>query len=801
MPIRRGNDLVELLNRNQERSAGLSPQESGEFFRLIRSLKADLTDEQLASGENPAKIKASPAVIEAYRDFWRQVALTDKRHRGMMLSAFRDILGHRGEIDKMKNEWGSLQGYAPRQRKDGEWHVSVYTDGENGEPVKVYMKPTMTEAGARRHVSEVLADLPKHLKENYDAGARYEVKYERNEQTPPELMAWKGSEIAVEALLNKAFDRAGINGKMSVEEWSSLKTEVFQQIAKEIMAQGFGRHGIQREKQQIEGYQDTDYQAVVKEYIGGMAGWLSKMRFAIETTREAKKIGQAAPMDKVWINDYVQDAMKNSTYMDELAATARSVGAVYYLGFKVSSAVLNAFQNYTVGQAELSRMMKNSGIKKSAVGLLGKAQKDVLKDYIDRKRGGQGTLTEEEHAVLHRAVREGTAQAQNVRMMSGSQEMGFGSTWKKVTEYAMTPFQFVEQRINREPGVLAAYRAFKATEAGTFDEAAYKQAEDFVNNTHYVMGKENLPEMVRKLGPLGKSAYLFQGYVHNYLLWLYNRTKAGEFEAIARSFGALAALGGVFALPGADELDKWIEKWFGVSYKLKFKKYMNEQTKGSMPGEALNRFINYGLPSVAGVDFSRAVAVNIPFIGDPERSFGERVGGVWPGLLKKPGMALGAAQKGDYLRAVESLLPEFAANPMRAIRQYDRGATTLSGKPILDENGRQMKYGATDVAKKVLGFQPLEVAERTQLKTHEKEIKSYYTEERSDLLASLRTAKDSRDRITAMRAIYDWNKSLRASQAWGLVAPIGTESITRASTFRLEKADRKRQAWERDQLQ
>lgn len=93
---------------------------------------------------------------------------------------------------------------------------------------------------------------------------------------------------------------------------------------------------------------------MLKEYISGMSGWLSKMRFAIETTNAAKDISKADPSDKVWVNDYVQDAMKNSTYMDELAATARSVGAVYYLGFKVSSALLNAFQNYTVGQAELT---------------------------------------------------------------------------------------------------------------------------------------------------------------------------------------------------------------------------------------------------------------------------------------------------------------------------------------------------------------------------------------------------------------------------------------------------------------
>ncbi|MEI7815585.1 MAG: PLxRFG domain-containing protein [Desulfuromonadales bacterium] len=791
-------DLVELLNKNMERSAHLDAKEASEVHRLIRSLKRNLTDEELASGENPAKIKASPAVIAAYRDFWKQVDQTEKKHQGNMLSAFRDILGYRGELDKLKSEWGNLRGYAPRNRKDGDWHVSVYTTNDEGERVKVYMKPTLTETGAKGLVKEVQADLKKHLKGNFEAGTKYEVEYERNNATPSELLAWKGSEVAVEALLNQAFDRAGVTGKMSVEQWQSLKHEVFQEIAKEIMAQGFGRHGISREANMIEGYDDADYQTVLKEYISGMSGWLSKMRFAIEATSAAKDISKANPSDKVWVNDYVQDAMKNSTYLDELAATARSVGAVYYLGFKVSSALLNAFQNYTVGQAELSLMMKKAGHKGSGIAALAKAQKDVMADFINVKSGGTGTLTKEEHDVLFRAVREGTAQAQAIRQISGTQEMGFGTGWKKFTELSMTPFQFVEQRLNREPAILAAYRIFKKSAAGTVDEAAYKKAEEFVNNTHYVMGKENLPEMVRKLGPLGKTAYLFQGYVHNYMHWMFNRAKDGEFATIARSLGAIAALGGVFALPGADDMDNWIMKWFGVSYKMKFKKFVKDAAGNSTPGQIIQNFVNHGVTSVAGVDMSRALAVNIPFISDPEKTFGERIGGAWGGLLKKPGMALNALQKGDGLRAIENIVPEFAANPMRAARQYNQGATTLGGKPVFDETGHQVKYTGTDVAKKMLGFNPLEISDRTNLKSDERDLNAYWKSERDDALAGIRRAKNSEDMKAAVRGVVKYNTELRKSQAFGLVPIIKAESIQKSRTFKPQK---KTMAWERNQIE
>jgi len=790
------DDLIELLNGNAQRTAGMTEKEAGEFHRLIRSLKRDLTDEQLRKGDNPAKIEATDKIIAAYRDFWKQVDQTEKRNQGNMLSAFRDILGYRGELDKLKNEWGRLKGYAPRNRKDGDWHVSVYTTNDEGERVKVYMKPTITEAGAKSHVAEVRANLKQYLKSNFDPDAKYEVEYERNQATPPELLAWKGSEVAVEALLNQAFDRAGMTGKMSVEQWQSLKHEVFQEIAKQIMAQGFGRHGISREAQFIEGYKDEDYQAVIKEYISGMAGWLSKMRFAIETTAAAKDISKADPGDKVWVNDYVQDAMKNSTYMDEMAATARSVGAVYYLGFKVSSAVLNAFQNYTVGQAVLAGMMKKAGRKGEAVLMLAKAQRDMVMHAT-----GKGKLTDEEIKVLQQAVRQGTAHAQTVRSMSGLSEQGFGNKWKKFVELGMTPFSWVEQYVNREPGVLAAYRAFKTTPGGTFDQAAFDKAEEFTNSAHFLMGNENLPEMVRKMGALGKSLYLFQGYTHNYMLLMANALKNGEFGVIARSLGAIAALGGVFALPGADDLDKWITKWFGVSYKLKFKGWMREHAKEyGTPGAAIEAFVNYGAPSVAGIDMSKAIGVNIPFVSDPDKTFGESLSGVWGGMVKKPVMAAQALGSNQYYRAIESMMPEFAANPMRAYRQITTGATTLAGKPIMDETGHQMKYSGMDFGKKVLGFNPADVSERTGMKSIERDLTSTWNDDRKDKLAALRVATTSEDIRKAVQDIYKFNRSLFQSQVKGLVTPISSESIQRARQYKPTKADRNRAQWERNQL-
>lgn len=779
------DELKGLLDYRDKLNVGLDEKEIKTLTALLKSMKK-LGKAELDSEHNPTNRPVDAKVADAYLKFIER--LNDTSEPGLVRMAYRHITEYRGEIDTIRNEWGNVKGYAPRVRKDGDWHVSVYQLGEdeNGEPIrsKVFMQPTLTEFGARQLESKIKADMKGHLKDVFSPYAEYQVEYGRNTATPGELLADRGKELALEALVNNAFEKAGIFKTKDVDV-AAMKRSVMEELAKEIMAQGFSRHGISREKHLIEGYRDDDYQSVLKEFISGMSGWLSKMQYAVEVTREADVFSQSKPDDKVWIHSYYKDSMKNSTYMDEVSATARSIVAVWYLGFKVSSAVINGFQNYTVGQAELARLMKQSGKKGEAVVLLAKAQRDVLTKKMNA----------EESQVLEKAIRQGTLHAQAVRSMSGLNEQGFGGNWKKFTELAMTPFSWVEQHVNREPAMLAAYRVFKSTPADQFDQAAFDKAEEFVNNTHYVMGSENLPELVRMLGPIGKTAYLFQGYVHNYLLWLAKRARNGEFEAIARSFGAIAVLGGVFALPGGDDLDEWINRWFGVSYKLKFKQFVKENVgKYGTPGELLEGFINHGLPSVVGVNMSRALAVSIPFVGDADKTFGERMGGVWAGMVKKPFMAGTALQSGDYLRAIENLMPEFVANPMRASRQYVEGARTLGGKPIFDENGQQMQYGLDDVVKKTLGFNPLEISKRTELRGHARSLQMYWNDKRSDAIAEIRRAKNAAE----IRAIMtEFNVALKHSQAHGPVSYITVETVHRARNVR---PDKKQAAWQQAQI-
>lgn len=64
-------------------------------------------------------------------------------------------------------------------------------------------------------------------------------------------------------------------------------------------------------------------------------------------------------------------------------------------------------------------------------------------------------------------------------------------------------------------------------------------------------------------------------------------------------------------------------------------------------------------------------------------------------------------------------------------------------------------------------------------------------------LASIRRAKPGADMVQAVWDVYAFNKSLRESQAAGLVAPITAETVQRSRSFKPQK---KTLLWEQNQL-
>ena len=599
------------------------------------------------------------------------------------------------------------------------------------------------------------------------------IRLRSKETRPPRRKSlWAlGSHRAIEALLTRVFDKAENAGL--IEDATSVQAKVLEILADEIAARGFERHRIARADYLIEGYETEEMASVIGQHIGAMAGWLSKSEFAIRAGRVMTEIPNSRPQDKVWAREYVDDALKNSTYLDQWVGTARAFISLMYLGLKGSSVFINATQNYVWGQAKLSSYTKGATRK------LLTAQKDILLAHLTKEKG---QLSEDEQWALEEGLRRGITNANLVRALSGGDETGgmmgksqSGLRW--LTEKAMIPFQKVETHFNREPALLAAFRVFHK-EQGLEKEEALKKAIEFVNDVHFNMNKENLPAAIRKIGPMGRMLYVFQGFTHNYLLGMLYSLGKGELGIVLRSLTALVFFGGLAALPFGDDMDKWYRRAFGERPLRMFEKWLRTTSNQYVDfGDQLTDFVLHGAPALAGVNISNSIAVHMPWFSPEDETLAERMGGVWSGLAQKVYYAGKSLAKGNEYRAMEQLTPEFVANILRAFRLYADGNTTMSGIPIFGTDGKQQHYTSKEAVIRAFGFMPLEPSKETQKRWDARQGKEYWQERKADVLAKIRTVKTRRE---VLKLVREFNQAVRKSPTGILVGLIDMGTIRRA---------------------
>jgi hypothetical protein len=115
--------------------------------------------------------------------------------------------------------------------------------------------------------------------------------------------------------------------------------------------------------------------------------------------------------------------------------------------------------------------------------------------------------------------------------------------------------------------------------------------------------------------------------------------------------------------------------------------------------------------------------------------------GVYGGLGKKALNALNAAERDDYLRALESASPSFLESILKAYRMAHRGATTPSGKVLTDDQGKPIRLSGGEAAAQAMGFQPERMAQISGEHWTMGNVKKHFAEKRIDLYARFRLAK------------------------------------------------------------
>lgn len=632
-----------------------------------------------------------------------------------------------GEIAKMRQSLGKIDNYFPHMR-EGDFYVRAVSKtekDENGQP-KTLFRQHFDVLGGTKNDRDILSGPRKRrveeaakriILENKAAYPGATWDFDEVKKLPETVFQYPIPVEAMDQVLKAVVaklpeDVRGDAGKLMAKGFSD-----------ELKARGAGQHFIARKG--TPGFETQDVQKIFFDHVSSMHGFLTKMDAARDFTKYMYDFdAKAEPKLYNYGLRYMQDMLQNSDKTDRAVGLLKSIGFAKYLGFRVSTAVVNLTQNIISGIPTLGMHTDKAGrYYWSALGDITALAKHSLTGKLDKLKG----ITDDESKLLHELYAAGDTRAQFMED-TRLQIMGNPATkvWAKALEVAGWPME-VSERFNRASLALAAYRAAraghvdKAETLGQFHvnpgqkfghDNAVKFARMIVNDAHFVYDKGNMPQPLRgsDAGKLASSAYQFRRFTHNMLgLWSH-MWKSGDRgkKALAQSFAGLIGLGGLAAVPlyktlmasimgaSGDDGEEWLRRKVG----------------GGLAGDLLI----YGLPALTGGQLASSIGMDLPVVSNMTDKGSNPIWdlmGIPGAFVRETGQSLAALKAGNVGRALamSPVTPSIVRNAMEASRLATEGAYTQTGKPIpkLGEHG-PMKLTTAQAIAKALGFSPVELA-------------------------------------------------------------------------------------------
>ncbi len=231
---------------------------------------------------------------------------------------------------------------------------------------------------------------------------------------------------------------------------------------------------------------------------------------------------------------------------------------------------------------------------------------------------------------------------------------------------------------------------------------------DFMENTNHTYNSFNNP--LAFSNPVTKPFLQFKTWVQKEITFFFDAFRevpsyeglsmAQRYANAAKMTAAFTAMGGIFSLPGAQELDMAARWAFGVSPKAWF--YEQDSP--------LHDIISGGLFTAAGLSMEgRTGPGNFFTVVDTDNLFG-----IYPARLIK---AAGAYRSGEIDRAWNFALPRFVQNMKQGYDMITTGQlrNTYNGGLMFeldDMRGNEM----VNIMYKLAGFQPMDEARYQAIK-------------------------------------------------------------------------------------
>jgi ribosomal protein S15P/S13E len=150
--------------------------------------------------------------------------------------------------------------------------------------------------------------------------------------------------------------------------------------------------------------------------------------------------------------------------------------------------------------------------------------------------------------------------------------------------------------------------------------------------------------------------------------------------------------------------------------------------------------------------------------------------------MEKP---MSAAEREDYLRALEFASPAFIEAVLKAYRMSETGVTTPRGKVITVEQGKPIRLGAGEGIAQAAGFRPERLARVSGKHWTMENIKAHFKEKSDDLYSRYRLARTLEEKQRIIRDMQRFNMEARKYR--GVIPPITATSMGQATQQKPEK--------------
>jgi hypothetical protein len=649
-------------------------------------------------------------------------------------------------------------------RREGEYWVSF--KDKNGTEIKT----------SRRSPAEI-KDIIKAAQAQGGTDFNQYTKLEKRnyKDAPPGEFVTELMNMLQADLANKGMNPADIE---------SIKNEIYNSYL-DLLPTGSIKQQL-REREGTPGY--------IEDVVGGFADLGSKMANQLSNLEYRPQIDAAVAdlngnlenytgEDKDTLTNVVQDIYNQKSFLDNPVANsvAANLGFVSYMwniAGNVSSAIVNMTQVPMMVFPMLSGRYgygKSFSAMQKAYAQYFRGNKDNNRTFLPDYTFGMDPSISKDHKDLYDAAIEASAirrgPGYELSEMRRQNASDFTGTKAKIETGLSWIFQNTE-RMNREVTLIAAYDLARAN--GMNHTAAIKEALDLTMKAHSHALTEAGPRIMQD--NIGKVAFTFkrfaQAQIYNTARLFYQAFKDADPETrkIARKqllgiYAMTYTFSGAQGLPvygAANMLVSAIAGMFGDDEPFDFDEEVREAIGDLGYKGPMNKLLGVDIASRTGFNgmIWRTDQQRLSEVGFGPYFIEHFFGPAYQVLAINPVRAAKLFGEGHTERAIETVVPVFVKNPMKAFRMATEGATNKDGVKVIDEVGPMSSF------LQIWGFTNAELAEAYTRANSMKQAEKEILNRKTSLVNLHYLAKSNGDQEMLMKIkedIVDFNKSFPGS--------------------------------------